>query len=106
MPEPLIDLELVIVRAGGVCRLPMRMPAGATLAAALERAVQGGLVSAEEVLNRSVAVFGRLAAPGQPLADGDRIELLGPLQVDPKVARQRRVAHRRAAAPRDKWRGG
>ncbi len=50
-----------------------------------------------------VAVHGKLRGRDQPVLDGERIELLGPLTVDPKVARQRRVAHRRAEQARDKW---
>jgi len=52
----------------------------------------------------AAAVFGRARGTGHRLAAGDRIELTGPLRVDPKVARERRVAHRRAAEPRSRWR--
>jgi putative ubiquitin-RnfH superfamily antitoxin RatB of RatAB toxin-antitoxin module len=37
------------------------------------------------------AVFGERAAIGDALCDGDRVELLRPLQVDPKDARRRRA---------------
>ena len=43
-----------------------------------------------------VAVFGERAAPETPLRDGDRVELLRPLQADPKDARRRRAAAQRA----------
>jgi putative ubiquitin-RnfH superfamily antitoxin RatB of RatAB toxin-antitoxin module len=36
-------------------------------------------------------VFGERAAPERLLADGDRVELLGPLLVDPKDARRKRA---------------
>ncbi len=39
-----------------------------------------------------VAVFGELADAGQPLRDGDRVELLRPLLVDPKQARRLRAS--------------
>jgi hypothetical protein len=39
-----------------------------------------------------VAVFGVQATPQTPLHAGDRVELLRPLQVDPKDARRRRAA--------------
>ena len=38
------------------------------------------------------AVFGVRAAGDTPLRDGDRVELLRPLQLDPKEARRRRAA--------------
>lgn len=37
------------------------------------------------------AIFGVNAAPGSVLHEGDRIELLRPLLVDPKEARRRRA---------------
>jgi putative ubiquitin-RnfH superfamily antitoxin RatB of RatAB toxin-antitoxin module len=42
-----------------------------------------------------LAVFGRHRQPGEIVAEGDRIELLPPLRVDPKLARLRRAAKRR-----------
>ena len=39
-----------------------------------------------------LAVFGSKRAPGARVNDGDRIELLPPLRVDPKRARLRRAA--------------
>lgn len=36
-------------------------------------------------------VFGERAAPERLLADGDRVELLGPLLIDPKDARRNRA---------------
>lgn len=38
------------------------------------------------------AIFGRLAEPTQKLRAGDRVEILRPLNVDPKEARRRSVA--------------
>lgn len=38
------------------------------------------------------AVYGVRAASAQALRDGDRVELLRPLVVDPKEARRRRAA--------------
>ena len=40
------------------------------------------------------AVFGARAGPQDVLNDGDRLELLRPLQADPKDARRRRAAGR------------
>lgn len=40
----------------------------------------------------SVAVWGRRCGPDQALRDGDRLELLRGLRVDPKVARRERFA--------------
>jgi putative ubiquitin-RnfH superfamily antitoxin RatB of RatAB toxin-antitoxin module len=37
------------------------------------------------------AIHGQRAAPDTPLAEGDRVELLEPLQADPKAVRRRRA---------------
>lgn len=46
------------------------------------------------------AVHGVCVAADAPLADGDRVEVLRPLLIDPKEARRRRVAARRNPEPR------
>jgi uncharacterized protein len=38
-----------------------------------------------------IAVYGETAAGDQPLRDGDRVELLRALTIDPKEARRRRA---------------
>lgn len=40
------------------------------------------------------AVFGNVASLDTPVQDGDRVELLRPLQADPKDARRRRAENR------------
>lgn len=51
-------------------------------------------------------IFGKLKPLDTVLHDGDRVELYRPLQVDPKIARQRRVAKKRAQGSIEgrKWR--
>ena len=66
--------------------LLLDLPEGATVADALEAsgfdlAGIGGY-----------AVFGERAELGDVLRDGDRVELLRPLQIDPKEARRRRAS--------------
>ena len=76
--------------------LPLGTPVAQALAAS-------GLFEAFPALARSVpglalAVWGRAAAPTQPLRDRDRVEVLRPLQVDPKVARRERFQRQGARA--------
>jgi len=104
--------RVVLARAAGedVRCDDLDLPDGATLGDALARALRAGLLAADELAaveagTLTTAIHGRSRAAAHLLRDGDRIELLGPLTVDPKVARQRRVAHRRAAQARDKWSG-
>ena len=68
-------------------RIELELPAGATAADALSAAgIEPG--------DTPFAIFGVRAEPGTPLTEGDRIELLRPLQVDPKDARRARAAAR------------
>lgn len=71
--------------------------AGATVRDAIERS--GVLAAFPEIdlaYNR-VGIHGRLATLATPLSDDDRVEILRPLQADPKEARRQRVASRRKA---------
>ncbi len=60
---------------------------GATVADAVRLAGLGG-----EAGVAGYAVFGVRADAAAQLRDGDRVELLRPLQADPKEARRRRAA--------------
>ncbi|MFD0667376.1 RnfH family protein [Ramlibacter sp. MAHUQ-53] len=68
----------------------VRLPAGACARDALE--ASGLYDEFPELRGRALdlSVWGRLAAPGQALREGDRVEVLRPLLVDPKVARRER----------------
>jgi uncharacterized protein len=61
------------------------LPEGATVVEAIAAA---GLTPGEYA---GVAVYGDLATDDQRLQDGDRVELLRPLTIDPKEARRRRA---------------
>jgi putative ubiquitin-RnfH superfamily antitoxin RatB of RatAB toxin-antitoxin module len=65
--------------------VPLVMPAGATVA----EAVAACGLETEGVAG--YAVFGELASLARPLQDGDRVELLEALRLDPKEARRRRA---------------
>jgi putative ubiquitin-RnfH superfamily antitoxin RatB of RatAB toxin-antitoxin module len=62
------------------------LPPGATIADAIAKS---GLVAQYELdaARLGFAVFGRRASAQTPLAEGDRIDLTRPLEVDPKAAR-------------------
>lgn len=61
------------------------LPEGATVADAVEAA---GLGPADHV---GVAIYGEAATGEQVLKNGDRVELLRGLTIDPKEARRRRA---------------
>lgn len=63
----------------------MRLPAGSVVADAL---VACGLDPDEAA---GLAVFGERVQPQRPLADGERVEVLRGLEIDPKQARRLRA---------------
>ncbi|WP_043439640.1 RnfH family protein [Cupriavidus sp. HPC(L)] len=87
----------------------IELPAGATIAAAIEAS---GVLSAHPELDPAtlrVGIFGKLKTLETVVREGDRIELYRPLVADPKTARRRRVQKAREAGTREgqKWmRGG
>jgi putative ubiquitin-RnfH superfamily antitoxin RatB of RatAB toxin-antitoxin module len=70
--------------------MPLELPDGARVVDALAASGWGDGDCA------GVAVHGVRAMPDQRLADGDRVEVLRGLQADPKEARRRRAAGRKA----------
>lgn len=90
--EGSIQVELAwSPRAGEVQRRLLCLPPDATIADAL--AESGSSLAADWV----TAVWGQVRDASHALCDGDRLELLRPLAVDPKEARRRR--HRVARLP-------
>ena len=84
------------------------LPAGATVGDAVDAS---GLVGQYgiDISRLGFAVYGRRAFPETVLAEGDRIDLTRPLEVDPKAARIARArakqpakSPRRAMRPRSK----
>jgi putative ubiquitin-RnfH superfamily antitoxin RatB of RatAB toxin-antitoxin module len=87
-----IEIEVVyaLPLAQDISRL--RVPAGTTVGQAI--ALAGVAVRHPEVdLRRGrVAVYGRLVSPDGVLRDRDRVEILRPLNADPKEVRRRRAS--------------
>jgi putative ubiquitin-RnfH superfamily antitoxin RatB of RatAB toxin-antitoxin module len=80
-------MRITVIRAWPRCHesVLLDLPDASTLADALEASGfdQAGV--------DGYAVFGERARIDDVLRDGDRVELLRPLQVDPKEARRRRA---------------
>jgi putative ubiquitin-RnfH superfamily antitoxin RatB of RatAB toxin-antitoxin module len=84
---------------------PVTVPRHITIREALTHS--GVLVAHPEIdiTTQKVGVYGKVRALDDPVQPGDRIEIYRPLIVDPKVARERRVAKSRRAGSREgrKW---
>ena len=82
-----MEIELLMAWPRRHQSIRLELPEGATLAQALE---QAGWNTVEAV--QGYAIFGATASASSVLRQGDRVELLRPLQADPKDARRRRAS--------------
>lgn len=99
MAEPLSVLRITLAcspRAGEVAEHSLQLPAGATVADAVQAG--GGWQALGLAQAGPVGIWGRSVPLDRPLHDGDRVELYRPLTVDPKVARRERFARQGARA--------
>lgn len=72
------------------------LPENSTAADALDKAKQNPAFPVQFSEQISFAVFGRTIMPNARLNDGDRVEILRPLQRDPKEIRMQRALPRKA----------
>ncbi|WP_082065112.1 RnfH family protein [Xanthomonas sp. MUS 060] len=84
-----MQIEVVLAWPERFVSQTLQLHDGATVADALALAAL-----AEATPDMPCAIYGELAAPNRVLQDGDRVELLRPLLVDPKDARRRRAKPR------------
>lgn len=97
VPEAMA-IEVIYALADRYWNAYVRLPAGARVADALLAAGTGWLPEPYRAASGNpvgMAIFGRPATPQTLLHHGDRIELLRPLQADPKLARRKRAADAR-----------
>jgi putative ubiquitin-RnfH superfamily antitoxin RatB of RatAB toxin-antitoxin module len=90
-----MGMEVLIVyspAAREVLEERLTLPAGSTLAQALQASGLAARYPALDLAHAPVGVWGRKAAREQVLRPGDRVEVYRPLRVDPKVARRERFA--------------
>jgi uncharacterized protein len=87
-----LRVELVHAWPDRCWRLTLVLPAGARVGDALDAAASALGEAGLAVGELGLAVFGRSAGPATPLQDGDRIELLRPLEASPMQARASRAA--------------
>ena len=82
-----LRVEVVYALAGGQAVVVLRLPEGAT-------AGQAAAASGLRVAGMRLGVGGKEVSPNLSLKDGDRVEFLRPLAIDPKEARRERARRR------------
>ena len=83
-----LKVEVVFALPDRVDVVALELPPGATVADALRAC---GLTP----IPHAVGIFGQKVKPAAVLADGDRVEIYRPLELDPKEARRRRALGKR-----------
>ena len=95
-PEIVVDqIEVIValtVAPRQVAEIRVKLPKGATAAGAVAACGLLANVPDAQVDTLALAIWGKKIAPTHVLSQGDRLELLSPLRVDPKVARRERFA--------------
>lgn len=84
-----IAVEVVLATPDRQRLVRLRMPEGATVADAIAESGIPADFPQLPVENYRTAVWGELAGPGRRLRDGDRVEILRPLEIDPRDERRR-----------------
>jgi hypothetical protein len=88
-----VEVALALARAQQVQAL--ELPAGATVRAALAASGLLEQVPEAERAQLCFGIYGSRAGPERALKDGDRVDILRPLAVDPNEARRLRARRRR-----------
>ena len=98
----LLRIRVIYALPDHQATVDLQLPAGTSLADAVTRS--GLLQKFPEAAERplSCAIFGRAVPPTYELRDGDRIEILRPLLIDPKQSRREAAKRNRAESQRRK----
>jgi uncharacterized protein len=97
---PGIEVTVVFALPDRATEIPVRLPAGATVADALEASGLAERHSDVDMARARVGIFGKLSDRNATLADGDRVEVYRALIADPKERRLRRAAERAKGQPK------
>lgn len=90
-----IDVEVAYAEADKQVIVPLQVPVGTSAGEAVRRSGLAEQFPDMDANTAAIGVFGIPVSPCAPLAQGDRVEIYRPLQVDPKEARRQRAARSR-----------
>jgi len=86
----MLSVEIIYIGEDqSVCHVCLRVAAGATVQHTIEQSGVLAYISAET--NPSFAIFGHIVQPTTAVKNGDRIEILRPLAIDPMAKRRLRA---------------
>ena len=91
----IIDVEVAYAEADKQVIVSLQVPVGTSAGEAVRRSGLAEQFPDMDSNTAAIGVFGIPVSPCAPLAQGDRVEIYRPLQVDPKEARRQRAARSR-----------
>ena len=91
MMTDVIKIQIVFAQPDQFWQQTMELPVGATVQQALMILDRNLFPANMQVCDKQLAVFGQLVKLGELLHDGDRVEILKPLLIDPKDIRRQRA---------------
>ncbi|CAI8952030.1 putative component of the Rsx system [Pseudomonas serbica] len=99
----MIEIEVVYAAVDRQVLLPVKVPAGTSVRAALLKSGVGQAFPELDLAQCPVGVFGKVIvdAESRPVQTGDRIEIYRPLLADPKEVRRLRAAKAAEAKARN-----
>lgn len=83
-----IEVEVAFALPDRQLLAAVELSEGATVAEAIEASRLAEQFPAANVESLPVGIWGRVTARDRVLADGDRVEIYRPLQIDPREARR------------------
>jgi len=99
-----VNVSVVYARQEGCWQRALAVPAGTTVAAAIQLSGFAKTFPQYAETSPVVGIFGRRCRWDEIVSEGDRIEIYRPLSFDPMESRRRRAAHRKAAATKTAFR--
>ena len=90
--EPSIGVEVCYAKPEVQAMVALTLPSGTTALQALERSGLPQRFPEIDVSRAVLGIRGKKVKHSHQLEEGDRLEILRPLTVDPKEARRRRAA--------------
>ena len=71
--------------------LTLEVEQGATVGDVIDRSGIAALFPGHDIAHAPVGIWGRVVERGEPVGDGDRVEIYRPLPKDPRTARRERA---------------
>lgn len=97
-PGNLVQVEVAYALPDRQYLVALELPSPVTAGEAIRRSGLLEMIPGLDIESMEIGIFSRPAKLDAPLAQGDRVEIYRPLEVDPKEARRLRAAAKKNKA--------